>query len=90
MYRTLDGALTPTQRLALQELLDVPQGHRVSRLELRRRPPTSSTAAGPVGICERLERLRSPGVGRVDLGVVPPQRLEAFIEHGKMAKAQTF
>ncbi len=89
VYKVLNRTLSVSRHLALEALLEVPAGSRFSRLELLRKPPTSSTAGGLVGVLERLERVRSVDVKGVDLSIVPPQRLEALALHGKKAKAQT-
>lgn len=89
LWAVLEGLLTSEQRRALDRLLDVPAGERVSDLErLRKGPPPR--ASGPT-IIKALDRAAEiEGLRLADLGaeaVVPPRRLGELARYGMRADA---
>jgi hypothetical protein len=88
LWQTLADLPDATQRARLDGLISVVDGERTSPLERLRRGPTSVTAAGLLGALHRLEEIRALGVGDLDLGFVPPGRLEALARHAATARAQ--
>lgn len=88
LHRTLSGAATDEQHQRLGELLAVPTGEQLSRLEVLRAGPRKLTASEVAEAFERLAAVRAVGVG--DLTVdVPAGRLRALARYGLAAKAQT-
>lgn len=63
----------------------VPEGRRVSELELLRTPPVKSTGTA----MERVEAISALALGRVNLSRVPVNRLSALARYGQLSKAQT-
>ena len=78
LWEVLAAAPDAGQRARLEALLIVADGERSSTLDRLRRGPTSVTAGALLGALHRLEEIRALGVGGLDLGFVPPGRLEAL------------
>ncbi|MFF0145757.1 DUF4158 domain-containing protein [Amycolatopsis sulphurea] len=87
LWETLYALLTDEQKAMLDRLLDVGDGHRTSRLDALRRPPTR--VSGPVMIeaLERAAEILGQGLGEVDASVVPPRRLAELSRYGMEGKA---
>lgn len=83
--RRADSALAP----ALAQLLEVPEGKRVSELERLRTPPVKTTGTAMVRAMERVEEISAFALGRVNLSRVPVNRLSALARYGQLSNAQT-
>jgi hypothetical protein len=66
------GRLTPEMRHALDDLIQVPEGDRRSSLFTLKQYPPEANAAAILNHLERWDRLRSLGVGRIDLTGASP------------------
>jgi TnpA family transposase len=87
LWDTLSALLTPTQARLLEDLLDVPDGARVSDLERLRRGPTTVSGKAMVGALDRIGEVACVGVGGVDLTVVPARRVVELARYGMAGKA---
>ncbi len=88
LYRTLSDATTGEQQRSLEELLQVPVGEQLSRLEVLRAGPRRLTASEVADAFGRLAEVREVGVGTVTVDL-PAGRLRALARYGLGAKAQT-
>ena len=88
LYRTLADAITGEQQRSLEELLQVPVGEQLSRLEVLRAGPRKLTATEVAEAFARLAEVREVGVGSVTIDV-PAGRLRTLARYGLGAKAQT-
>jgi TnpA family transposase len=90
LHRTVAGAARRADAAlpgVLIDLLDVPEGSRISQLERLRRPPTRTTGTGMAKALERVEEISAFGLRRVRLERVPPNRLAVLARQGLGAKA---
>lgn len=90
LHRTVAGAARRADEAlpgTLIDLLDVPEGCRVSELERLRRQPTRTTGTGMAKALERVEEISAFGLRRVRLDRVPPNRLAVLARQGLEAKA---
>ncbi len=71
----------------LEALLVVTPGRRTSRLDELRRPPAVANLPGLVAGLDRLEEVRALGVHHLDLGRLPPGRVEPLARYVQRAKA---
>jgi hypothetical protein len=70
-------------------LLEVAEGSRSSQLDRLRRAPTRASGIALVNALDRVSEIAGLGAGLVELGDIPPGRLEVLARHGKSAKAAT-
>lgn len=87
-YKLLAAAPSPTQRAALEDLVVVEDGRRVSKLDRLRKSPTDVTGAGLVKALERHVELRGLGASTWDLTEVPSGRIAGLARFAKAARAQ--
>jgi len=87
LWRQLAASVDETTMTSLEALLVISQGHRTSRLDQLRRSSGKVTIPGLVTGLRRLEEIRALGVGRLDLGRLPPGRVEPLARYVLRAKA---
>jgi hypothetical protein len=87
LWETLHGLLTPGQRAALDELLTVPVGARVSELDRLRRGPVRVSGPQMKAALERAQEIARLGMGEVVVAGVPPPRLAELSRYGVDGKA---
>jgi hypothetical protein len=73
--------------LRLAELLQVPDGSRASALERMRQSPRRSSGPEMVKALQRAEQIAVLGVGRVEVGDIPANRLQVLARTGLGSKA---
>jgi hypothetical protein len=88
-WQTVADLPAPWQAGVLRELLDVPPGRRISRLEELRRGPVDQTATGLRGAVRRVGEVAQIGLGRIDLSMVPHRRVVDLARPGMRATATT-
>ena len=76
-------------RAQLEALLVVPEGARQTPLDWLRRSPKRVSAPALVGALQRFEEIRSWGVGKLNLGRVPPGRIHALARYAASTKARS-
>lgn len=74
-WQTVADLPAPWQAGVLRELLEVPAGRRISRLEELRRGPVDQTATGLRGAMRRVGEVAEIRLGRIDLSGVPRRRV---------------
>jgi hypothetical protein len=83
LWQTLYAALTEQQRLALDALLVVPPGSRVSELERWRMGPVRASGPQMVKALNRVAEIIGSGLSRVELdATVTPRRLAELARYG--------
>ena len=83
LWETLHAALTGPQRLALDALLAVPPGARVSELERWRTGPARASGPQMVKALNRVAEIIGSGLSRVQLDAsVTPRRLAELARYG--------
>jgi TnpA family transposase len=83
LWETLYAALTAQQRLALDALLEVPHGARVSDLERWRAGPARASGPQMVKALNRVAEIIGSGLSRVQLDAsVTPRRLAELARYG--------
>ena len=87
LWRQLGASVDHAAMADLEALLVIPPGRRTSRLDQLRRPPAKTTIPGLVAGLRRLEEIRALGVGRLDIGRLPPGRVEPLARYVLRAKA---
>ena len=90
--RTFQGVsrrLDPEQQACLEALLVVPEGERLTPLEVLRTSPTRVTAPALLAALQRIEQIRGIGVAGIDLDDVPESRRVLLARHAQSAWAQT-
>lgn len=87
LWETLHEALDDDQRATLDDLLEVPEGHRTSRLDRLRRPPVRVSGPAMVDALHRAAEILGLGFAEVDTEVVPPRRLAELSRYGVQGKA---
>ena len=90
VWDTLYELPTPRQRVALELLLEVPEGARVSELERWRKGPR--TASGPAmgKALDRVAEIIGAGFGALDVTAVPQRRLVELARYGMAGKPALF
>lgn len=89
LYRQLAARLTPAQQAALEALLTVAPGERLTPLERLRTPPTRVSAPALVAALRRVDEIRALGVGTVPVADLPEAQLVRLARYGQVAWAQT-
>ena len=89
LYRQLRNRLNPVQQEALESLLLVPPGQRLTRLEALRTAPTRVSGPALVAALGRLDYVRALGVGNISLHDLPEIRLVRLARHAQVAWGQT-
>lgn len=89
LWRVLSKLPNPKQQARLEGLLIITDNSRQTPLERLRRAPTRQSARALVDALSRLVEVRSLGVRKLDLSVVPPTRLKALAHYAATAWAQT-
>lgn len=89
LWETLMDLVTGEQARMLVDLVEVPDGERISSLERLRREPTGQTAAVLVKALGRVAEVAGIGLGRVDLSVVPQRRVVDLARSGMTSNATT-
>lgn len=79
----------PAQAATLETLLLPAEAGQPTRFERLRRGPTRHSAPALLDALERLEEIRTLGVGTLDLSGIPPSRLKVLSAFAMTAKAQT-
>ena len=88
IYRQLVARLNAAQQLALEALLVVVPGERLTPLEVLRTSPTRVSAPALVAALQRLDQIRAIGVGDVPIRDLPEARLARMARHAQLAWAQ--
>ncbi|MGZ4665727.1 MAG: DUF4158 domain-containing protein [Frankiaceae bacterium] len=87
LWDTLHELLTPEQRFALNMLLEVSAGRRVSELERWRTAPSRASGPGLVKALDLVSEIGA-GFGKLDLdAAVPRRRLVELASYGMAARA---
>ncbi|MFD2719765.1 Tn3 family transposase [Hymenobacter monticola] len=89
LYRQLRTRLNPPQQAALETLLTVPAGERLTHLERLRTPPTRVSAPALAAALRRVDEIRALGVSAVPVADLPEARLARLARHAQLAWAQT-
>jgi len=89
IYRQLRARLSPAQQAALEALLVVEPGQRLTQLETLRTAPIRISASALVAALERLDKVRAIGVGGLALHDLPEARLARLTRHAQVAWGQT-
>ena len=87
LWETLLGLITAEQAQLLLNLVEVPEGHRISPLERLRRTPIDQTASALVKALGRVAEVAGIGLGAVDLSVVPQRRVVDLARSGMTSNA---
>ena len=88
IYRQLVARLHATQQEALEALLVVVPGQRLTPLEVLRTSPTRVSAPALVAALHRLDQIRAVGVSDVFIRDLPEARLARMARHAQLAWAQ--
>lgn len=89
LYRQLRARLSPAQQAALEALVRVGPGERLTPLEVLRTAPTRVSAPALVAALRRLDQIRALGVSEVPVQDLPEARLARLARHAQLAWAQT-
>ncbi|MDQ2769319.1 MAG: Tn3 family transposase [Bacteroidota bacterium] len=89
LYRQLHTRLSEAQRAALEGVLTVQVGERLTRLEVLRTPPTRISAPALVAALNRVDQIRALGVSAVPVADLPEARLARLARYAQLAWAQT-
>jgi hypothetical protein len=87
LWDALSALLTPAQARLLEDLLEVPDGARVSDLERLRRGPTATSGKALVGALDRIGEVAGLGLGGTDLTAVPSRWVVELARYGMAGKA---
>jgi hypothetical protein len=87
LHSTLAGKATPELQRRLDDLLVVPEASRWSELDRLRRAPTRASGPEMVRALDRAAELTGLGASAVDVGDIPPGRVEALARQGLTANA---
>lgn len=89
LYRQLRARLSQAQQAALEALLQVGPGERLTPLEILRTAPTRVSAPALNTALRRLDQIRALGVSEVPVQDLPEARLARLARHAQSAWAQT-
>lgn len=87
MWRLLSRMIPPAQLPQLEQLVDVPDGDHLSRLDRLRRPPTLLTATGLLHGLERIDHIRAVAPPLPPQRSIPQSRLTALARFAMTARA---
>jgi hypothetical protein len=87
LWDTLYELLNTGQRAALDSLLTVPAGARVSELDRLRRGPVRVSGPQMKWALQRAEEIADLGMGTLDVSGIPPRRLAELSRYGVDGKA---
>ncbi len=87
LYRQLCTRLSSVQQAALEALLQVEAGERLTPLEVLRTGPTRVSAPALVAALRRLDQIRALGVSNVPVQDLPEARLARLTRHAQSAWA---
>ena len=83
LWETVSAAVTVAQRVALDALLEVPAGARISELERWRSGPVRASGPQMVKALHRVAEITGSGLSRVDIdATVTPRRLAELARYG--------
>ena len=83
LWETVSAAVTVQQRVALDALLEVPAGARISELERWRSGPVRASGPQMVKALHRVAEITGSGLSRVDIdATVTPRRLAELARYG--------
>lgn len=88
LWSLLASLVDSFQVNSLLSLLKKIEGQRNTSLDNLRRPPVRVSGPGLVEALERLEVIRSLGVGIIDLSTIPNSRVKALAQYALVSKAQ--
>lgn len=88
-FEGLSRRLTSEQRAKLEALLWLPEGQRLTPLEVLRTSPTRVTAPALQAAVQRVEHVRAVGMGEVNVSDLPESRQALLARHAQTAWAQT-
>ena len=89
LWRELTETIDEIQAKHLLTLLEIVDDKRVSRLEWLRREERRASSRTIVSAINRLNAVRSLGVGQIGLSTLPLGRIKAMARYGLLAWAQT-
>lgn len=87
LWRLLAMKPTALQRALLEGLQETPEGSRQGHLDQLRQGPRRVSSPALIAALERLQEIRALGVGDIDLGPFPPNRIKAMARFAAKAKA---
>ena len=87
--RQLQTRLSTAQQLAPEALLLVPAGERLTSLEVLRMPPTRVSAPALVAALQRVEQVRTVGVGDVPVQDVAEAHLARMARYAQLTWGQS-
>lgn len=87
LYEALSGQVSAIQARQLGQVLEVPAGARVSRLERWRHGPRKPSGKAMVTALARVAEVAELGLGQAEVGVVPARRVAELARYGMAAKA---
>jgi len=88
-YKVLSSLVNTRQKLQLENLLVIPDTERYSTLERLRRSPTRVNATSMLAAINRLQEIRSIGIGVIDLSKFPPTRIKFLARVASVSRAAT-
>lgn len=88
-FEGLSRRLTREQRANLEALLWLPEGQRLTLLEVLRTSPTRVTSPALHAAIGRVEQIRAVGIGEVNVNDLPESRQALLARHAQTAWAQT-
>ncbi|MCW2917315.1 MAG: transposase Tn3 family protein [Actinomycetia bacterium] len=87
-YKMLAALPSPTQTLALEDLVTVTEGQRVSKLDRLRKSPTDVSGAGVAKALDRHVELRNLGAATWNMSDIPAGKVAALARFAKAARAK--
>jgi TnpA family transposase len=89
LYRDIEARLTSKQRAKLEPLLLVPDESSAirTRLETLRTPPIVSSTVSLQAALDRIEAIRSLGVGKVNLEDIAENKLAQIVRYGLVVRS---
>ena len=87
LFNVLSKLPSKKQTVALEKLLLIPSEQRYSTLDRLRRSPTRVNAKSLVAAINRLEEIRTVGVGNIDLSKLPQTRIKFLARNAAASRA---
>lgn len=84
LWLRLSSLPSREQKVKLETLLQVPDGHRTSRFDRYRRGPVTISGPGFIKAIDRYKELMDFGMRRLDFSRIPPVRLKNLARHAGM------